>query len=74
MEKVKETFGEDRAILKLVAITLLLSVLVGCAKPHTLPNIAYEVKQVQQAQRGSLETTYVICRGCVQYTKLNKNK
>jgi outer membrane lipoprotein SlyB len=66
-------FSKSRVIFRLIVVVpLLFSVLVGCAGPHMLPDTVYEAKQVQQFQKGSLETTYVICKSCIQYTKLIK--
>ena len=52
MEKVKKMFSESRVNLKLLTVFMvLLFAVVGCAKPHTLPDNMYEVKQVQQFQK-----------------------
>ena len=54
--------------LKLMTIALvLLAALSGCAKSHMLPDDTYEAKQIQNS---GLESTYVICKKCVDYTKL----
>ena len=54
--------------LKLMTIAfVLLAALSGCSKSHMLPYDTYEAKQVQNS---GLESTYVICKKCVDYTKL----
>jgi hypothetical protein len=68
VKKAEKMFGKNRVVLKLMTITLLLlPALVGCAKPHMLAGSGYEFKQIQ---RGTLETTYVLCKGCIEYTKI----
>lgn len=60
--------SKNLANLKLMTIAfVLLVVLSGCAKSHMLPDDTYEAKQVQNS---GLESTYVICKKCVDYTKL----
>ena len=62
--------SKNLANLKLMTIAfVLLAALSGCAKSHMLPDGTYEAKQVQNS---SLESTYVICKKCIDYTKLQK--
>lgn len=59
----------NKAILKLLSgIVLLAAFLVGCSKPSFVLEHGYEAKQMQ---RGNLETTYVFCKQCIDYTKIN---
>ena len=65
---MKKMYSRNLANLKLMTIAfVLLAALSGCAKSHMLPDDTYEAKQVQNS---GLESTYVICKKCVDYTKL----
>lgn len=67
-KKIQTHFGYK---YKLLATLFLLSVvLTGCAKTSILPyNHEYQAKQIQHCDLGA---TYVVCKNCVEYSKLNK--
>ena len=57
--------------LKLMTIAfVLLAALSGCARPRMFPDDTYEAKQIQNS---GLESTYVICKKCMEYTKLQRD-
>lgn len=71
-KKMKESFLsiKNYKYRQLAALFLSLTFLTGCAKLSTLPyNHEYQAKQIQHCD---LDATYVVCKNCVEYTKINK--
>ena len=49
---------------------VLLTCIAGCTKSKQLPYTgSYQAKQIKNHHIGA---TYVICKNCVEYTKINK--
>jgi hypothetical protein len=62
----------SKIVLKVVSILMFVATfLIGCSNSKIQPNYEYEYKQVQ---RSNFETTYVICKRCLTYTKFNKGE
>ena len=60
---------------------LLFSSLVGCSNTKPLPQSGYEMKQIRcgnlettPSETTSLETTYVVCKQCIDFTKIKHTK
>jgi hypothetical protein len=68
----KTTTGVSKFVLKLMSILMFVATfLIGCSNSRMQPDYEYKHKQVQ---RGNFETTYVICKRCLTYTKINKGE
>lgn len=65
----KIAISGNKAALRLLAVFILLVSIVGCAKPSLPQEGGYEAEQIQC---GNLESTYRICKRCIEYTKINK--
>ena len=67
-KKMQTSFGYKYQLL--ATLFLLPAILTGCAKSSILPyNCEYQAKQIQHCDLGA---TYVVCKNCVEYTKINK--
>jgi hypothetical protein len=68
----KTATGISKFVLKAVGILMFVATfLIGCSNSKIQPNYEYEHKQVQQS---NFETTYLICKNCIDYTKINKGE
>ena len=68
----KIAIGISKFVLKAVSILMFVATfLIGCSNSKIQPNYEYEYKQVQ---RSNFETTCVICKRCLDYTKINKGE
>jgi hypothetical protein len=66
----KTATGISKFVLKVVSILMFVATfLIGCSNSGVQPDYGYEYKQVQQS---NFETTCVICKRCLDYTKINK--
>lgn len=68
----KAAIGVNKFVLELLGVPMLVAAflfLVGCSKHNLSLDNGYELKQVQY---GNLETNYVICKKCIEYTKITK--
>lgn len=52
------------------SMMLIATFLVGCAESDLPLQKVYEFKQI----RNENVSSYLVCRGCVDYTKINKNQ
>ena len=73
IKEIKKTIVELLASIIFLIIFYMffvfLIVLAGCGSSHILPDKTYDVRQIRT---DGISMGYVICRNCVDYTKIAK--